>query len=64
MLSSPWIDNLLVWGQIPGGGGLLQISSDDEVQLVFWVQKFTILGFFWGKKIIFGIPWVDCKNAY
>ena len=39
---------------IPGGGGVLQISNDGEVQRIFWDLKFTISGFFGGGLVYFG----------
>ena len=47
-----------------GGGGVLQISIDGEVQRIFLGLKYTILGFF-----MVGIFWqvflqVVCKNDH
>ena len=34
-----------------GGGGVLRISSDGDDRRIFWGLKFSIPGFFLGKKI-------------
>ena len=47
----------------PGGGGVIRILSDGKVRKILGL-KFTISGFFGGKKILTRIFCVDCKNNY
>ena len=35
---------------VPGGGGVLGISSDGDGRRIFWGLKFLIPGFFWVRK--------------
>ena len=50
---------------VPGGGGVLRISSDGDDWRIFLGLKFSILEFFWvGKfgKYFFGVAWLGIQN--